>query len=352
MAGFPLISENESVLILGIETSCDETSVAILECEENSNRARILVNLISSQIDAHALFGGVVPEIASRKHLEVLNPLLEAARREAGIGWDDLELVMVTHAPGLVGALLVGVAAGKALSLSRKIPCQPVNHLEGHIASIFLEKPELAFPMLCLVVSGGHTELVLMHGFNEFERLGKTRDDAAGEAFDKVARALGLPQPGGPHLEKAARQNEAAPYSFTVSNLQPSYDFSYSGLKTAVSQAHQKKAGSVAALADGFQQAAIAQLDRNVARALKEHPVKTLGLCGGVAANSALRDRLGQTARAANVEFVVPDRVLCTDNAAMIALAGWFRYRVKEPEERVYSVQQLGFDVRSVAPLA
>lgn len=352
MASSLLISENETVLILGIETSCDETSVAILECDENSNRAHILVNHISSQIDAHALFGGVVPEIASRKHLEILSPLLEAARADAGIDWRDLGLVAVTHAPGLVGALLVGVAAGKALSFSHEIPCQPVNHLEGHIASIFLEKPDLQFPMLCLVVSGGHTELVLMHGFNRFERLGKTRDDAAGEAFDKVARALGLPQPGGPNLEKVALQNEEAPFPFTVSNLQPSYDFSYSGLKTAVSQAHQKKAGSVEALADGFQRAAIAQLNQNITRALQEMPVKTLGLCGGVAANSALRRLLQETAEEFGTDFVVPGKVLCTDNAAMIALAGWFRFRAQTPEERIYSVGQLGFDVRSVAPLA
>lgn len=340
------------MLILGIETSCDETSVAILDCDDSSNRMQIRVNLISSQLDAHALFGGVVPEIASRKHLEVLNPLLEAARKEAGVEWRDLDLVAVTHAPGLVGALLVGVSAGKALSFAHGIPCQPVNHLEGHIASNFLADPELQFPMLCVVVSGGHSELVLMRGFNQFERLGKTRDDAIGEAFDKVARALQLPHPGGPNLEKVAREGDPAVWKFTVSNLEPSLDFSYSGLKTAASQAQKKSPEQVADIAAGFQQAAIGQLDRNVRRALGEYSVRTVGLCGGVAANGALREALATAAKDCGVAFVVPDRVLCTDNAAMIAAAGWFRFRELPTADQKYSAAQLGFDTKSVAPVA
>ena len=312
---------------------------------------RILTNLISSQYDAHALFGGVVPEIASRKHLEVLNPLLEAALLEAKVSWQDLDLVAVTHAPGLVGALLVGVAAGKAVSFAHGIACQPVNHLEGHIASTFLEKPDLQFPMLCLVVSGGHSELVLMRGFNNFERLGRTRDDAVGEAFDKVARALGLPQPGGPNLEKAAREGEGGDIKFTVSNLEPSFDFSYSGLKTAASQAYKKAPERMPEIAHAFQKAAIAQLDRNVRRALAEYDVKTLGICGGVAANGTLRGALEVAASDAGVDFVVPDKVLCTDNAAMIAAAGWFRFRALPVHEQQYSVKQLDFEAQSLAPV-
>ena len=340
------------MLILGIETSCDETSVAILDCDEQSNRMEIVVNLISSQYDAHALFGGVVPEIASRKHLEVLNPLLEAARNQADIAWSDLGCIAVTRAPGLVGALLVGVSAGKALSFAYEIPCQPVNHLEGHIASNFLASPDLKFPMLCLIVSGGHSELVLMTGFNQFQRLGKTRDDAVGEAFDKVARVLGLPQPGGPNLEKIAREGDVNSFQFKASNLEPSLDFSYSGLKTASSQAQKKHPDRVADIAASFQKSAIAQLDRNVRRALTEYSAVTLGICGGVAANGALRETLENTAHEMKVDFVMPDKILCTDNAAMIAAAGWLRFRELTPAQREYSLSQLGFEAQSVLPVA
>ncbi len=340
------------MLILGIETSCDETSVAVLEVEADSNRAKIRANLIASQFDAHALFGGVVPEIASRKHLEVINPLLEAAREAAGIAWRDLGLVAVTSAPGLVGALLVGVAAGKALAFAHQIPCIGVNHLEGHIASLFLEKPDLKFPALALIVSGGHSELVLVRGFNQFERLGKTRDDAVGEAFDKVARALGMPQPGGPNLEKIAREGDEGAFNFKASNLEPSLDFSYSGLKTAASQAQRKSPDRVADVAASFQKSAVLQLERNVRRALREYSVKTFGVCGGVAANSYLRAALENAARESKVDFVVPDKNLCTDNAAMIAAAGCFRFRALPDASREYSVSQLGFETQSVAPIA
>jgi N6-L-threonylcarbamoyladenine synthase len=338
--------------VLGIETSCDETSVAILRADEKSNRCDISCNLIASQIEAHQLFGGVVPEIASRKHLEVLNPLLEAARKTAEIEWRNLDLVCVTHGPGLVGALLVGVAAGKALSLSHQIPVQPVNHLEGHIASNFLAAPDLKFPMLCLVVSGGHCELVLMPAFNQFQRLGRTRDDAVGEAFDKVARALGLPLPGGPNLEKVARAGDELAFNFTVSQFEESLDFSYSGLKTAAAQAFKKKPDRVADIAASFQRAAIEQLCRNARTALQEYSAATLGVCGGVAANSTLRGALENVAREANVEFVVPDKILCTDNAAMIAAAGYFRYRDLPNSQREYSVEALDFEAHSILPLA
>lgn len=345
------LSKLQLMLLLGIETSCDETSVAVLRADTSTSRCDILVNLVASQVDAHQLFGGVVPEIASRKHLEVLNPLLEMAREQTQISWPDLDLVCVTHGPGLVGALLVGVAAGKALSFAHQIPVRAVNHLEGHIASNFLAKPDLKFPMLCLVVSGGHSELVLMPTFNQFQRLGRTRDDAVGEAFDKVARALGLPLPGGPNLEKIAREGDSLAFKFTVTEFEDSLDFSYSGLKTAAAQAFTKNPDRVADIAASFQRAAIEQLCRNARRALQEYSGVTLGLCGGVAANGTLRWALESVAREVGVEFVVPDRVLCTDNAAMIAAAGWYRYRDLSQAQQEYSVKALGFEAHSILPL-
>lgn len=340
------------MLTLGIETSCDETSVAILRDEHE-----IVLNLIASQVAAHQKYGGVVPEIASRQHLEALNPLLEVARREAQIEWRDLDLIAVTHGPGLVGALLVGVASAKALSYAHQIPCQPVNHIEGHIASNFLAKPDLGFPMLCLVASGGHSDLILMRAHGDFERLGRTRDDASGEAFDKVARALGFAMPGGPALEKAARQGDARAFSFGVSSLAPSFDFSFSGLKTAGAQAIAKNPGRQDDVAASFQFAAVKQLSSVVERALHEYscgatPIQTLGLCGGVAANSALRQSLEDVARAASVDFVVPASILCTDNAAMIAAAGYHRFLRRDESERRYSLESLDFEARSMLPVA
>ena len=332
------------VITLGIETSCDETSVAILR-----GRSEIVVNLIASQIDAHQLFGGVVPEIASRKHLELLNPLLGAALEQAQLTWRDLDLIAVTHGPGLAGALLVGVATAKALSFAHDIPCQPVNHIEGHILSNFLAQPDLKFPMLCLVVSGGHSDLILMRDFGIYERLGRTRDDAIGEAYDKVARALGLPLPGGPNLEKMALSAQNA-MPFSVSNMEPSFDVSYSGLKTAASQAAQKFPDQIPKIAAGFQRAAIAQLRRNVERALQKFAPATLGLCGGVAANSTLRNSMQEAATKAGINFVVPDKILCTDNAAMIAVAGYYRHQMRA--DKNYSVQSLNFEAHSVLPVA
>ncbi|HEX8835250.1 MAG TPA: tRNA (adenosine(37)-N6)-threonylcarbamoyltransferase complex transferase subunit TsaD [Abditibacteriaceae bacterium] len=340
------------MLTLGIETSCDETSVALLRDE-----SEIVVNLIASQVDAHQLYGGVVPEIASRKHLETLNPLLFAAQRKAGFEWKDLDLVAVTHGPGLVGALHVGVAAAKALAYAHNVPIQPVNHVEGHIVSNFLANPRLEFPMLCLVVSGGHTDLILMRAHGNYERLGKSRDDAVGEAYDKVARALGLPLPGGPALEKAAVGGDARAFDFGVSKLENSLDFSYSGLKTAGAQAIARHPERVADVAASFQRAAIKQLSNTVARAIafcRDHGVapQTLGLCGGVAANGALRTRLEEIAAVNSIEFVVPESILCTDNAAMIAAAGRYRFLAKPEEERAYSLESLDFEAHSMLPVA
>lgn len=341
------------MLVLGIETSCDETSVALLEAngtQDAPHRLTIKANLIASQVEAHQLFGGVVPEIASRKHLEAINPLLGALFRETGVEPRDLGLVAVTHGPGLSGALLVGVAAGKALAYAHRIPCIAVNHVEGHICSTFLEKPDLQFPMLCLVVSGGHTDLVLMKDFGSYERLGRTRDDAVGEAYDKVARVLGLPLPGGPHLEKAAAGGDPAAFGFRASNLEPSLDFSYSGLKTAAAQAFAREPQRVLDIAASFQRSALRQLGKQVERALALHPSATLGVCGGVASNGVLRALLGEIAVRAKVDFVVPAAILCTDNAAMIAAAGFYRY--KRAGRPAFAMDQLEFEAHSVLPIA
>ena len=333
------------MLILGIETSCDETSVALLE-SGLGNRLEIRANLVASQIEAHSLFGGVVPEIASRKHLEALNPLLEMCWQETGVGPSDLDLICVTRGPGLAGALLVGVAGGKALSYATRVPCVGVNHVEGHINSLFLADPELSLPMLCLVVSGGHTDLILMRDFGEYQRLGHTRDDAVGEAYDKVGRAIGLPLPGGPNLEKAARAGNDNAFVFTSSNMAPSFDFSYSGLKTAASQAFRKQPDAVNDIAAAFQKSAIRQLRKQVERALDEFSPATLGVCGGVAANGALRESLAKVCAEKSVAFVVPEPILCTDNAAMIAAAGYYQSRAAGFP--LFDVANLGFEAQSV----
>ncbi len=336
------------MLILGIETSCDETSVALLE-HAGGNRLEIRANLIASQIEAHQLFGGVVPEIASRKHLEAVTPLLRLVKEETGVAWRNLDLIGVTSGPGLSGALLVGVAAGKALSLATRVPLRAVNHIAGHISSTFLENPRLELPMLCLVVSGGHSDLVLVRDFGQFERLGRTRDDAVGEGFDKVARALGFPLPGGPNLERAARTISKPSLRFTPSNLEPSFDFSFSGLKTAATQGFAKGKSSPEEVAAAFQIAAIKQLAHQTARAIAQLRPKTLGLCGGVAANGALRARMSSLCEQAGIEFVVPAPILCTDNAAMIGAAAFFDAR--RAGLPPFRVADLGFEARSVWPV-
>ena len=336
------------MLILGIETSCDETSVALLESGPG-NTLEIRANLIASQIEAHSVFGGVVPEIASRKHLEALNPLFDLCWQETGAAPADLDLICVTRGPGLAGALLVGVAGGKALSYATRVPCVGVNHVEGHINSLFLAQPELQLPMLILVVSGGHTDLILMSDFGTYERLGHTRDDAVGEAFDKVGRALGLPLPGGPNLERAARAGDARAFDFTASNLAPSFDFSYSGLKTAATQTFRKSPERVNDIAAAFQKSALKQLSRQVSRALDEFSPATLGVCGGVAANGALRESLAQVCAEKSVAFVVPEPILCTDNAAMIAAAGYFGARASGFP--AFDVADLDFEAQSVWPV-
>ncbi|MEW6697029.1 MAG: tRNA (adenosine(37)-N6)-threonylcarbamoyltransferase complex transferase subunit TsaD [Bacillota bacterium] len=316
-----------SITILGIETSCDETSAAVLV-----DGVDLRSNIISSQIEIHKKFGGVVPEVASRKHLENVHPVIIEALEKAGVGLEDLSAVAVTYGPGLVGALLVGVAAAKAMAYALDIPLIGVNHLEGHIAANFLAQPDLAFPLLCLVVSGGHSDLVYLPGRGEYCLLGRTRDDAAGEAFDKVARAMGLGYPGGPLIDRLARQGNPEAVKFPRAFLEEgSLDFSFSGLKSAVLN-HLNRAAMVkeeinqADLAAGFQRAVVEVLVEKTMLAVQQTGVKTILLAGGVAANGSLRALLQERAAAAGCRVVLPPLNLCTDNAAMIACAGYYKY--------------------------
>jgi len=313
--------------VLGIETSCDETAVAIVD-----DHLSVRSNLIASQIATHARFGGVVPEVAARMHVEALNPLIKQALEEAGCGFADLDAIATTIGPGLVGALLVGVAAGKSISLATKKPFIGVNHLEGHIYANFLElghEPEP--PYVCLVVSGGHTMLVHMRGRHDYVVLGQTLDDAAGEAFDKVARLLGLGFPGGPALDRLARDGDPTAIAFPRAMADSGdFDFSMSGLKTAVMRHIQLEQAAgrqpdPADLAASFQEAIVdVQVTKTIAAA-RECEVDTVLLGGGVVANTRLRDRMQSAGAEANIAVVFPSMDLCTDNAAMIACAGSYR---------------------------
>lgn len=313
-------------LLLGIETSCDETSVAVVQ-----DGKRILSNIVSSQIDTHRQFGGVVPEIASRKHVESITVIIEEAVNRAGIALTDLDAVAVTQGPGLVGALLVGVVAAKSLSFALDIPLIGTHHIAGHIYANELIG-DIVYPALALVVSGGHTELVLLERPGRFRLLGRTRDDAVGEAYDKVARALKFPYPGGPHVDKLAQSAEAE-IVLPRSWLEPdSYDFSFSGLKSAVlaeiNRARMKgEDADFAALARGFQQSVIDVVTGKALKAAAAFGARQLLLCGGVAANRGLRGRLAELCAQAGLPLLVPPPQLCTDNAAMIAAAAELKRR-------------------------
>ncbi|WP_299035565.1 tRNA (adenosine(37)-N6)-threonylcarbamoyltransferase complex transferase subunit TsaD [uncultured Anaerococcus sp.] len=312
---------------LAIETSCDDSSVAILK-----NDREILTNLISSQIDIHALFGGVVPEIASRKHLEAINPLIDKALEEAGLGYDDLDLITVTKGPGLIGSLLVGISAAKALALATGLPLVGANHMKGHICANYLSNKDLKPPFVCLVVSGGHTYLCKVKDYNDIEVVGSTRDDAAGESFDKVARKIGLGYPGGPKIDKLAKKGNPEAIDFPRVMLEKgSYDFSFSGLKTAVlNYAHneEQKGNEInkADLAASFQDAVVDVLVEKSLKLLCETGYDQFAISGGVAANSRLRERMGEELEKRDIKFYYPDTILCTDNAAMIAMAGHLDY--------------------------
>ena len=310
------------MIVLGIETSCDETGVAVVEDQ------RIRSNVITSQIDLHARFGGVVPELASRAHVMMINPAIEQALADAGTGFRDLDAVAVTVGPGLVGALLVGVAAAKATAAALDVPLIGVNHLEGHIESAFLQEPELEPPVIALIVSGGHTMIARMPEHGRFEILGQTIDDAAGEAFDKVARFLGLGFPGGPAIDRLAREGDAAAYRFPRALLnEPNYDFSLSGLKTAVIRwAREREATGedfdVADVAASFQEAIVDVQVAKTVRAALDQGIGSVVIAGGVAANSRLRDKMRAAGEQAGLRVVTPALALCTDNGAIIAAAG------------------------------
>lgn len=316
-----------SVTILGIETSCDETSAAVIV-----DGVEIKSNIISSQIPFHQKFGGVVPEVASRKHLETINHVILQALEEANTSYQDIDAIAVTYGPGLVGALLVGVAAAKAMAYGLDKPLIAVNHLEGHICANFLDKPDLEFPVLCLVASGGHSDLVLIEQHGRYKLLGHTRDDAAGEAFDKVARALGLGYPGGPLIDQLARSGNANAIPMPRAYLEEgSLDFSFSGLKSAVlnylNRAQQKGIEvDKADLAASFQQAVVDVLVDKALLAAERYQVKNIMLAGGVAANGLLRNQLQQKATEKGYKVNYPPMILCTDNAAMIACAGYYKY--------------------------
>ncbi|MEN3001722.1 MAG: tRNA (adenosine(37)-N6)-threonylcarbamoyltransferase complex transferase subunit TsaD [Armatimonadota bacterium] len=343
-------------LILGIETSCDETSAAVVEGR------RVLSNVVASQADLHARWGGIVPEAAARQHVERLNPILQQALDEAGVELRDIEGIAVTNRPGLVGALVVGLAAAKALAFALNLPFVGVHHLEGHLYSAFLTEPDapIPFPHLCLIVSGGHTELVLAHGHGNYQLLGQTLDDAAGEAFDKVARLLGLGYPGGPAIDRLARKGDPNAFHFPRAWLEGSHNFSFSGLKTAVlreverlrsealipspsptlrergashsvgmpayeNEPHILDESILADLCASFQQAVIDVLIVKAIRAAQACQVSVLTVVGGVAANSALQQQMREAAETAHLQLFIPPPYYCTDNAAMIAYAGYHR---------------------------
>ena len=318
----------EDIYILGIESSCDETAAAVIK-----NGREVLSNVISSQIDLHTLYGGVVPEIASRKHIEKINQVVEAALEEAGKSLEEIDGIAVTYGPGLVGALLVGVSFAKALAFALNKPLVGVHHIEGHISANFIEHKDLEPPFACLVVSGGHTHLVVVKDYGEYEILGCTRDDAAGEAFDKVARAIGLPYPGGPEIDKLAREGNPQAITFPRARIDGApYDFSFSGVKSAVLNYlnHHKMQGKEiekADLAASFQQSVVSVLTDHTMRAAEEFHMDRVAVAGGVAANQCLRKAMKEACEKRGLTLYYPSPVYCTDNAAMIGVAAYYEYR-------------------------
>lgn len=307
--------------ILGIETSCDDTAAAVLA------DGKILANIIASQTELHQKYGGVVPEIASRRHLELMIPVLEEAFATAKIAPDQLDGIAVTQGPGLVGSLLVGVSTAKALALTYDLPLVGIHHTEGHLFANLLVDPELKPPFLCLTVSGGHTDLLLFKKPGEYQLLGQTRDDAAGEAFDKVARAMGLGYPGGPAIQKAARGGDREAFALPRGLAhEETFDFSFSGLKTATANILEKTE-KIADLAASFQWAVVEVLVERTIAAAKAHKIQSIALSGGVAANALLREELKKRGREEGLSISLPPLELCTDNAAMIAAVGSFRLK-------------------------
>ena len=316
----------EKKYILAIESSCDETSAAVVV-----NGREVLSNIIASQIDTHKKFGGVVPEVASRMHIEVVSGVVQEALEEAGVTLEDIDAIGVTYGPGLVGALLVGLQFAKGLAFSTKKPLVGVNHIEGHICANYIQHKDLKPPFITLVVSGGHTHLVEVKDYQNYEILGRTRDDASGEAFDKISRAMGLGYPGGPIIDKLAKQGNKHAIEFPRAFLDDSYDFSFSGLKSAVlnylnAQKMKKQEIVVEDVAASFQEAVVEVLATKAVHAAEEKGYKTIALSGGVAANSALRDKITKMAGEKGIEIKFPSIELCTDNAAMIGCAGYHNF--------------------------
>lgn len=313
--------------ILAIESSCDETAAAVVR-----NGREVLSNVIYSQIDLHTVYGGVVPEIASRKHIEKINQVVDKALKDAGLSFDDIDGIAVTYGPGLVGALLVGVSFAKSLSFATGIPLIGVHHIEGHICANYIENKELQPPFMALVVSGGHTHLVKVKDYGEYEILGRTRDDAAGEAFDKVARAIGLGYPGGPKVDKVSKEGNPEAIVFPKAKVNDSvYDFSFSGLKSAVlnylNQAEMKgEEICVPDVAASFQKAVVDVLVEHTVSAAKEYGFKEVALAGGVASNSGLRAAMEEACNKNGITLYRPSPIFCTDNAAMIGVAGYYEY--------------------------
>lgn len=320
--------DKKDTWILAIESSCDETAAAVVK-----NGRTVLSNVISSQIDLHTLYGGVVPEIASRKHTERINQVIEEALKEADKTLGQLDAIAVTYGPGLVGALLVGVAEAKAISFAAKLPLIGVHHIEGHISANYIEHKELEPPFLCLVVSGGHTHLVMVKDYGEYEIIGKTHDDAAGEAYDKVARAIGLGYPGGPKIDRLSKEGNPQAIAFPRAHVEGCpYDFSFSGLKSAVlnylNQAEMKgEEVNRADIAASFQAAVVDVLIRHTLLAASEYKVTKIAMAGGVASNSALRAGMQEACKKAGAAFYCPSPIFCTDNAAMIGAAAYYEYK-------------------------
>lgn len=321
------MKEIRNINILAIESSCDETAAAVVH-----NGRKVLSNIISSQIDLHKLYGGVVPEIASRKHIEKINQVIEEALKEAEVTLKDIDAVAVTYGPGLVGALLVGVAEAKAIAYAAGLPLVGVHHIEGHISANYIEHPELEPPFLCLVASGGHTHLVCVKDYGKYEILGRTRDDAAGEAYDKVARAIGLGYPGGPKIDRIAREGNPDAIKFPKANVDGAkYDFSFSGLKSAVLNyingcKMKGESFDPADIAASFQKAVVEVLVEKSMQAAEDYSMRKFAIAGGVASNTALRTAMEAACAKWGIQFYHPSPIYCTDNAAMIGAAGFYEY--------------------------
>ncbi len=343
------LREKQKADILAIESSCDETAAAVIR-----NGREIISSVIHTQIPLHAMYGGVVPEIASRQHVESITPVIDEALRRADMTVQDVDAIAVTYGPGLVGALLVGVSAAKALAYAAGKPLIPVNHIEGHVSANFIAHPDLVPPFVCLVASGGHSHIIRVNDYGDYTLLGQTADDAAGEAFDKAARVLGLPYPGGPLLDKLAREGNPDALPLPHVKTPGRYDYSFSGLKTAlINQVHKMRMKqemlSDADVAASFQQAVVKQLVEKTMLAAEDTHADTVALAGGVASNSALRMRMNEACQKRGIRLVMPPPVLCTDNAAMIGSAGFYQMlRGVEPDLALNACPSLSLQMRSM----